>query len=99
MKLPLLLVLLFRFPPKKLRRLELYAVVSFFFDPPATQNRTVEIRKQAHAAHSKPKLYEPILAVWWFFRKLSRPITYEAVISEAFRVWKNSAVMPNRPDR
>ena len=62
MKLPLLRVLLLRLPPKKLRLLELYAVASFLREPPARQNRIVEIKKQAHAAHSKPKAYEPMLA-------------------------------------
>ena len=48
-------------------------------DAPPTQNRIVARTRQAIEAHSKPKLYLPIDAVWLFDLKLLRPITYAAL--------------------
>ena len=83
MKLPrllLLFVLLLRPLPLKKDRLglELY-VLSFRPAAPPRQNNTVEMKKQATAAHSKPKAYLPMCAVCPLLRKLFRPLTYAAL--------------------
>lgn len=72
-KLPLLRVLLVLRPPNR-RLLVDFGVLSLRAPPPK-QKRTVERKKQATAAHSKPKAYLPMCADWPFPRKLSRPFT------------------------
>lgn len=65
---------------------------------PARQKKTVERRRQAKAAHMKPKAYLPIVALLPLERNASRPWTYATVIRMAVSIWKNNAIMFRKPE-
>ena len=78
MKLPRLRVLVLLPPLKNVPFAGLEGaplLESRFFPLPPMQNKTVEIRKQAKAAHMNPKAYVPMSEDCPLLRKWSRPLT------------------------